>query len=1312
MSGFFEEAIEKSAVDLAFRDIMEKASSHLAEEETGKLVEKYSGEALEQISKADQKKLLEKVISDSLLKGETGEAIKLQARSLLKEAFKEAGEEGLAKALGKFGKYMWKFTKFLWYVGMTLFTTSAYWGPLVGFLFGADKAAGSVNQCTSSCICKCLYDVDEETTNCAGGGRECQGQENCTPPGQSPSGVEEGNCYPGNCVNILVAGGNPDLKDPIKWKGAILYIIIFGLPSIILYRLLRKIIFSVLKNPPSKKVELTMTILYIVVVIVSLGIWGWWRAGSFISNHLEEEVPFNVNKLAKDYCDNPEDWSDDKDGQKKCCQDFCKDAVGKDSSYIGKQMYFWNVLAGCGPKIGLIILGTLFGYIILMIFMGISSMFEGGSSRGTGDPGVVSDVANTEIHRESIGAVATKGSRARHISRHFNIRDIKLSREISKGVAISVAIFFLVVWWLAFVIPMVGNASPTPCNDGLTNCLLEDAYNFIVKSEGSEHVTRHADCGQTLSHKWGKCMIIDTGVELICEGGRCNKEECTAQAAPAGVMVEWVETDPCNSHQCDGVGLQDSYCTDCVANTGNIDGSNHDNNSDEYKTIFIQIALFSAWKFRKSLKNILTSAEETMHLSEQTLKVSMGISKLLVERIPVLIEAMMKIKLFASPFRIAISEVVERVGSRFAAAEVASAARAETRVTMEAIGSAGRGLAKTILTSTVPILDDAMMLGMIIDVVDPNAYRSYVSNDSMVILMRNRYDGAWLNSLFLDPDNQDIQNNPCLGHQYPCIAQLSLLSVFKESKFEEVGVFQSILKAYIKAIPKANHAIIDLIIQEHNAGYDITSGAYIKWKNWIKCMPESGGGARSADCCKDLPSEHREGCINNINYCDWFRKFTHLYKKMIVSLNGPMTNGSQAGIWMRDDKIFEEIQTELESETVGWNDNLPGNAGLLLTYKFGSPPEGTWKCKDLIKNYNMFGGTCLGTPDSDTSSLDPCRDIEGDETTYQTNCNNIQGCTYTPPPSLTEQCDFGNWKNTAPPNFDIIGVSFTEQGCYLFNKIMEWESAEWTEGNIPHNETRPKTIPSERLKIPIIPLRRMKINYTDHYRLINGYTDSDVPIIISKPIDDSGTKLPLFYPSSSIIELLCKKGVNVLKELNAISKDTCQKSSESDICHACGILNEQVLSGSSSEGITSCNDSVSIITTMARGTGEGWEEGQEAWIPELYGVEYDEISGLCKYNTNAATLPDPHFPEQTKSEGYCHRMGKTGGPYQKCEEDFSDADPSPPHSAPPHCQGLSYKYCGGGCELFEGGGVACQAASFICETCTNDILRIPGLIEH
>ena len=75
---------------------------------------------------------------------------------------------------------------------------------------------------------------------------------------------------------------------------------------------------------------------------------------------------------------------------------------------------------------------------------------------------------------------------------------------------------------------------------------------------------------------------------------------------------------------------------------------------------------------------------------------------------------------------------------------------------------------------------------------------------------------------------------------------------------------------------------------------------------------------------------------------------------------------------------------------------------------------------------------------------------------------------------------------------------------------MEWESAEWSAGNIPHNETHPKTIPSERLKIPIIPLRRMKINYTDHYRLISGYTDSDVPIIISKPIDDSGTKLPLF----------------------------------------------------------------------------------------------------------------------------------------------------------------------------------------------------------
>ena len=83
-----------------------------------------------------------------------------------------------------------------------------------------------------------------------------------------------------------------------------------------------------------------------------------------------------------------------------------------------------------------------------------------------------------------------------------------------------------------------------------------------------------------------------------------------------------------------------------------------------------------------------------------------------------------------------------------------------------------------------------------------------------------------------------------------------------------------------------------------------------------------------------------------------------------------------------------------------------------------------------------------------------------------------------------------------------------------------------------------------------------------------------------------------------------------------------------------------------------------------------------------------------------------------ESEGYCHRMGKIDGPYQKCEEDFSDDDPPPSHSASPHCQGLSYEYCGGGCELFEGASFSCQAAAFICETCTNDILRIPGLIEH
>ena len=107
--------------------------------------------------------------------------------------------------------------------------------------------------------------------------------------------------------------------------------------------------------------------------------------------------------------------------------------------------------------------------------------------------------------------------------------------------------------------------------------------------------------------------------------------------------------------------------------------------------------------------------------------------------------------------------------------------------------------------------------------------------------------------------------------------------------------------------------------------------------------------------------------------------------------------------------------------------------------------ENTPEYKDLIKNYDIFGAHCLGTPtlptDPGISPVDSCEDVlPGDDppTTYQTNCG-TNGCSYIPPATGQFSCApgaDGDWKNTAPPNYDCTGISFSEEGCYLFNKII------------------------------------------------------------------------------------------------------------------------------------------------------------------------------------------------------------------------------------------------------------------------------------
>ena len=70
------------------------------------------------------------------------------------------------------------------------------------------------------------------------------------------------------------------------------------------------------------------------------------------------------------------------------------------------------------------------------------------------------------------------------------------------------------------------------------------------------------------------------------------------------------------------------------------------------------------------------------------------------------------------------------------------------------------------------------------------------------------------------------------------------------------------------------------------------------------------------DLAKCMPGDNQsDSCTNGDNYCDWQRKLTHIYKKMIASFHG------------RDTMIINQIQIELAGD---WNKELPGNANTIL----------------------------------------------------------------------------------------------------------------------------------------------------------------------------------------------------------------------------------------------------------------------------------------------------------------------------------------------------------------------------------------------
>lgn len=1152
--------------------------------------------------------------------------------------------------------------------------------------------------CPEQCKCNCNFKKGETGAppSCADPGA-CQGlkeADDCpAPPDGWPADANE-TCTQDTCSNFF------DIEDD-SINAIYTLIILFTCISVCLLCIP---IYGMLKGGEGTERRKAVKILIWGVITVALVICIFQvatTAGAFESTILTDfikdnvfnmNLPINLENIAEETCPVMSGESEDVK-QKRCCENYCKEepsVLARKKQQISQVI---DIVEQCG------------GYVAKILFVIITITYiliPGFYAFRAAQQKIQEQISNNPGGRLSKASNVLGGVRTQVWAGIKDKRD-----EYPKIVIILKAIVILSILGLGYHFfsddddPESGSGS------------LKDAYKSIPETE-RDTAAHEAGITVELPCNTQDATVVDasrTGLPLTDPGTACRTNKCGDAIGASSKCSDCIIQTPDNSdeacfenintlEECVALGDKCAWITG-EDGQGECIGANDKNTPSmlPYTTIIKYVSLFLAWKYRSVIKNSFVG-DSASYILRIVYKISIVPFKSLLLSFEEKIAEMFKTKLFKSPMLTAVKAGTARIRAVATKGAEEAAFKASEKVAV-------KGSLKLLGSIALSAINWLGVIGMVLDALDPSAYRSYVPNDTIIINLRNQTDGPFCFGLFLDLDIPAHNNNhlPCVKHQYPSIAQLSLLGLLKESKFKEAIPFQYIYKAYLAQVPMADSKVLELIIKsdtDHSSGIkQRTKDLYNDFKNLINCQPQwfvAGGGdgediwgwsddgeqsAQTSPICASIIQDNNDNA-----YCDWRRKLTHCYKKMIASVKE------------RDIYIFEGIENELKSATINlWDHELDTNTLSILTAKFPNGPgsDRNWMYKDLIKNYTIFQESHFDKNDYNTG----------------TTCN-----------------PDGNWTDTAPPNYDCTGISFTEQGCYLLNTIIRWETAEapqtkdqWTTylnhfaqlDNTPPppppswiRETNP--IPPTTLKFSI--KDRLRINYTDHYRVLSHYNQEEPynPIVISKPIDSNSTKYPLWYPSNHLIELMCKKGVNVLKELSALSKGQ----------HACGMFNTGSGGGGCINITTSNNDNCNaddgIYKLMARGTGCGASLAagpltQEAWLPELYGVGYDETSGLCTYDTRPQ-----HAENQIYNQNYCDRMGLHAGPFQKCEGDFDDDDNDIPatnygkvgESGRPNCdqntgvcttitcphdQGIPYNYCGNRCEAQDGDG-----DSWLCDT--------------
>ena len=629
----------------------------------------------------------------------------------------------------------------------------------------------------------------------------------------------------------------------------------------------------------------------------------------------------------------------------------------------------------------------------------------------------------------------------------------------------------------------------------------------------------------------GMTLLRDLYDDTISEGASQTDSQtddtsnnCNWHPPPTGSQHDPVTPELCNQHKCRYNGgtvdapLANPICQDC-----SVIYDEECSLCPWKEPMEHMVGVIMAWRFLKTKNPVFVRMRR--HLFKYVGKISLGIVKIVAK--------------ILTKIAIKISTKLELKAAEMGGLEAASAALVA--------GSAG------ILLPIVLAVDAASWGLMALDVADPEAFRSYVSNESFILPKRNSIDGLFIKGVFgVSDENDEIPPN-----QSPYIFQLNLLTdTFKDNLTDEGQAFKMISEAYTEAQMKWPMKVADLI---HGGG---ASTHLLDLFNIYSDLHDS---TESTNWCVH-EIELETAFDNMVNYDPQIRD-VHCYEYIKTYMERGAINAPEhiAG------------QTETSDTENIWDKVLSPNSELIISsgiehgqVPVGHPAPGSqprWKYSDLIKNYG------IGTN-------------------------------------------------------KISGVSLTEAGCVLLNQVLHWDSYLWNTDINPVIGAIPPADLSQIRTVKKKPRDQPKVTFINTYRELKSITkddeDDDIYVLETK-YTANREYLPQFYPSAGVLETLCLLGY---------------------------------------EGLKLMTDDTSLTTEvgldfMARGDGVN-QDSQEAWAPFLYGVSYDDVTGLCKYNeTPPANAYTPLY--SGLPENYCTRMGVSdlvpkfetpgGRTYMNCDDD-------------------------------------------------------------